>query len=225
MTITPASIVSEGYNFRSIVDAIERIILLYRPTVPHLYEANYRGVVEALLDLGNILSGIVGSPLQPQSSSVGPVPPGWNTATQSYGSGQTPSDGSYWFDTRQGRLMVAVGGQWYQTNGSESFVHVGSDPPPRQANGLLWFDTRQGKLFTYCDGVAATGEAGWYQTNGSPGKPDLALNELNNVDDSAIVAVPAAQQTSLLMRNGAKVITDPDAYVPVDHLDLGAYGT
>lgn len=222
MTITPGSIVSEGYNFRSIVDAIERIILLYRPTVPRQYDANYRGIVDALLDLGDILGGIVGAPSAPITSSVGQYPPGWVSSTQSYSKGP-PADGALFFDIRQGRLFVAEGGEWYQTNGAEAFVHVGFDAPPRQVNGQLWFDLRQGKLFCYVDAVASGGAAGWYQTNGGGDGGALKLGELSNVDDSATAVVPAVDETGLIVRDNRRALTDANAYVSVDHLDLGVY--
>lgn len=225
MTITPASIVAEGYNFRSIVDAIERIILLYQPTVPRLYDSNYRGIVEALIDLGDILSGVVGSPSAPVSSSVGIVPPGWNSATNTYTNGVKPADGSFWFDCRQGRLFVAEGGEWYQTNGAESFVHIGITPPSRPVPGALFFDCRQGKTFVYVDGVSAAGEAGWYQANGGGDGGASLLGDLQNVSDSPLSRVAADDQAALLVRDGSLPLTDAAAYKATDHLDLGIYGT
>lgn len=225
MTITPASIVSRGYNFRSIVDAIERIILLYQPTVPRLYGSNYRGIVEALIDLGDILSGVVGSPSAPISSNVGPTPPGWNSATSSYSSSGKPADGSFWYDTRQGRLFVSEQGEWFQTNGAESFVHIGVTPPPRAVPGALWFDCRQGITFVYLDAVSTTGEAGWYQANGGGGGGASLLGDLTNVTDTPVAAIDAKDQAALLVRDSSAALTDATAYRATDHLDLGSYGT
>lgn len=226
MALSPAEIVHEGYNFRSIVDAIERIILLYQPTVSKPYDANYRGIVEALIDLGDILAGRVGYPQAAISSNVGSTPPGWNSATGTYTTGK-PGDGSFWFDTRQGRLFVAEKGEWFQTNGAEAFVHIGNEPPARQMPGCLWFDTRQGKTFVYLDAVSSGGEAGWYQANGGGaggGTSALALGNLINVDDDPLAVVPGKDQNGVLMRDGRRVLTDSNAYVVVDHIDLGTYG-
>lgn len=222
MTITPASIVSEGYNIRSIVDAIERIILLYRSTVPRQYDANYRGIVDALIDLGNILGGVVGAPAAPISSTVATMPPGWSSSTQSY-TGGVPADGSFWFDTRQGRLFVSEGGEWYQTNGAEAFVHIGNDAPSHAVPGALWFDTRQGKTFVYLDAVATGGNAGWYQANGGGDGGSNTLGSLGNVTDTPLTVVPGANQAAVLVRDDRHLLSDPNAYVATDHIDLGTY--
>lgn len=222
MTITPASIVSEGYNFRSIVDAIERIILFYRSTVPRTYDANFRGIVDALLDLGDILGGVSGRPAAPISSTVATMPPGWSSSTQSYAGGK-PADGSFWFDTRQGRLFVSEGGEWYQTNGAEAFVHIGNDAPSHAVPGALWFDTRQGKTFVFLDAVATGGNEGWYQANGGGDSSSNTLGNLGNVTDTPLSVVPAVNQAALIVRDDRRALSDANAYVATDHLDLGVY--
>jgi hypothetical protein len=171
MGIAPAKIVLDGYNTRSIINAIERIILLYRNAVPNVYDANVKGIVEALIDLGNVLEGVVPPPQPPIISTMGPYPPGWDVGTQSYDT--PPVDGSFWFDTRQGRLFIADDSQWWQTNGVDAPVHVGRDAPSLVFPGRQWFDCRQGRLLVWIDDVTASGAPGWYQTNGAGGPVPL----------------------------------------------------
>jgi hypothetical protein len=164
-----AQITKAGWGFQSIVRAIERCILIMEPTLSRDYAWNFRGITEALWDLGNLLEGHL------SSSAVGPWPPG--SIENPPGSGNvtivSPRDGSFWFDTRQGRLFVAIGGAWYQTNGAESFVHVGATPRRNpetggwsERHGLLWLNTIDGRLYLYVDDPVAEGEPGWYEMAG-----------------------------------------------------------
>lgn len=165
-------IVREGYGYTSILKAIERLILLRSPVLPNRYDANFEGITRALWDLGTVMGGVI-PPLpplllQPQFTSA-PLPPNWSTATNSYLPGGAPQDGWLWFDQRQGRLFVADGGQWYQTNGAEGLMHIGAAPPTRELPGATWFDVRQGSSFVYIDTITAAGEPGWYQIGGGGG--------------------------------------------------------
>jgi hypothetical protein len=226
---TPLSfgeVVSAGYGYTSILKAIERLILMRTPTLPNQYQANFEGITRALWDLGTVLSGAIPPPA---TSVIAAQPPGWNSATSSYNPGQAPGDGSFWFDTRQGRLFVSQGGEWHQTNGAEAFAHIGSTPPSRQVPGAIWFDTRQGVTFVYLDEVPSSNEPGWYQLNGGAGGGgggggQKALGELTNVTDVPIVNnIPADDQIGVLMRDRRSPITDKTAYRVSDRLDLGNY--
>lgn len=166
MTLTFGDVTREGYGYSSILRAIERLILMRSSTLPNHYEANFEGITRALWDLGTVLEGAV---LPPATSSTGTVPPGWDTAAGDYSPGAAPSDGSFWFDERQGRLFIAAGGEWHQTNGGDCFAHVGTIPP-RETPGALWFDTRQGVGLVYVDSVQGSGRPGWYQFSGGSGQ-------------------------------------------------------
>jgi len=222
--LTFGEVTANGYGYISILRAIERLILMRSPVLPNQYQANFEGITRALWDLGTVLSGAIPAPA---TSVIGSQPPGWNSVSNTYQPGTTPGDGSFWFDTRQGRLMVAEGGEWYQTNGAEAFVHLGPMPPAREAPGAVWFDTRQGVTLVYCDTVTAGGEPGWYQMNGggsSSGGGDKKLGELTNVSDTPVVSdIPATQQLGVLMRDGRSRIADVTAYRLTNKVDLGAY--
>jgi hypothetical protein len=188
MPITYGEITNQGYNFAAIVKAIERLILMRSPVLPNRYDANFHGIVDALWDLGQVLQGQV-PPLA--GANFGPYPPGWNTATQSYNQGQQPGDGSWWFDTRQGRLFIAEGGEWFQANGAESFVHINAQPPARLATGALWLCALDGRLYVYANELSATGAAGWYEVSGGGGGV-TALHVLTDViDDPPVGGIPA----------------------------------
>ena len=217
-----ADVHASGFGYSSILRAIERLILMRSATLPNHYDANFEGITKALWDLGTVLSGTIPPPA---TSSIGSMPPGWNAATGSYQAGATPGDGSFWYDTRQGRLMVAEGGEWYQTNGAESFVHLGPSAP-RETPGAVWFDTRQGSTFVYIDAVTAAGEAGWYQIGGggSGGGGAKALGELTNVTDGPVVSdIPADQLGGVLVRDERSRLTDKTGFRLTDRLDLGRY--
>ena len=40
-----------------------------------------------------------------------------------------PQEGDLWFDQNQGRLMVWIGGAFYQTNGADQLTVISNDPP------------------------------------------------------------------------------------------------
>lgn len=163
MALTFADVVREGYGYSSILRAIERLILLRSPVLPNRYEANFEGITRALWDLGTVLEGDIPAPA---TSSTGPLPPNWDASAGDYRPGGEPSDGSFWFDERQGRLFIAKDGEWMQANGAECFMYLGDHPPARETPGVLWFDTRQGTGFVYVDDVTGSGEPGWYPLGG-----------------------------------------------------------
>jgi hypothetical protein len=229
MTGAPLSfgeVVSHGYGYTSVLKAIERLILMRSPTLPNQYPANFEGITRALWDLGTVLSGDVPPPA---TSVIGPQPPGWDSATNDYSPGQGPGDGSFWFDTRQGRLFVSKDGDWHQTNGGEGFVHIGESEPGRKVSGAVWFDTRQGVTFVYIDEAGSANEPGWYQLNGGAisageGESDLTIGQLLNVSDSATAGdIPAVHQVGVLMRDGRSSLSDPQAYRVSNKIDCGTY--
>lgn len=224
MPLTFADVSRDGYGYGSILRAIERLILMRSPTLPNSYQANFEGITRALWDLGTVLSGVVPPPA---TSVIGSQPPGWNSATGSYAAGAVPGDGSFWFDTRQGRLFVAQQGEWHQTNGGEGFVHLGATPPGREVPGAVWFDTRQGITFVYIDAVSAGGVAGWYQMNGGGGGTGggaKSFSELSDVQDDPVVSdIPADRVSGVVLRDGRARLHAPGAYRVSSKLDLGSY--
>ncbi|MCE2835488.1 MAG: hypothetical protein LW834_13965 [Cyanobium sp. 49614_E6] len=223
MSLAFGDVTRDGYGYGSILRAIERLILMRSPTLPNQYQANFEGITRALWDLGTVLSGTVPPPA---TSVIGPLPPNWNTATGGYNAGGTPGDGSFWFDTRQGRLFVASSGEWHQTNGAEAFVHLGPTPPNREVPGAVWFDTRQGITFVYLDAVTSGGSAGWYQMNGGAGGTSGAtsFSALSDVQDDPVVRdIPADKLGGVVVRDERSRLHTPAAYRVTNKLDLGAY--
>ena len=221
MPLSFGDVTQTGYGYTSILKAIERLILMRTPTLPHQYEANFEGITRALWDLGTVLQGAIPPPA---TSTIGQLPPNWNSTTGAYNAGGTPSDGSFWFDERQGRLFIAKGGEWFQTNGAENFVHLGPTPPSREVPGAVWFDTRQGATFVYIDEVTGTGEKGWFQIGGGGSGGGGALGDCSNVtDDPAVNDIPANQQLGVLMRDGRMPLTAKTAYRLSSKLDMGVY--
>lgn len=219
MTLSFGDVVREGYGYSSILRAIERLILMRVSALPNRYEANFEGITRALWDLGTVLGGAIPPPA---TSTIGTLPPNWNSTIGVYNPGGAPSDGSFWFDERQGRLFIAKGGEWFQTNGAENFVHLGPTPPSREVPGAVWFDTRQGITFVYVDEVSGTGEKGWFQMNGGAGGG--ALGDCSNVNDDPVVNdIPAASQIGVLVRDSRMLLSDAGAYRISSKLDLGVY--
>lgn len=199
MTLTFGDVVQSGFGYSSILRAIERLLIMRSATLPRQYDASFEGITRALWDLGMALEGAIPPPA---ISTAGPLPPFWDTETNDYVPGGLPADGSFWFDTRQGRLFVAMNGEWHQTNGAESLVHAGPAPPPRDAPGVLWFDTRQGACFIYLDEITASGEAGWYQLNGALDATDemnaIAAFASEKADEAAASAAEATAAAAAL---------------------------
>ena len=113
------------------------------------YPQNFAGIIAALNDLGKYIT-------EGDRPNVGPIPPGWevilNPNTGEIGGGwqEEPPDGSLWFDTRQGRLFVAVDGNYWQTNGGDGLAYVGENAPTNPpVIGSTWFDTVNEVLYVY----------------------------------------------------------------------------
>ena len=59
-------------------------------------------------------------------------------------------DGTLWFDTRQGRLFIAIDGNYWQTNGADGLAHVSDTVPTNPpVIGSTWFDTENEVLYVY----------------------------------------------------------------------------
>ena len=86
------------------------------------YPHNFAGIIEAIEDLAKYIT--MGD-LPP----VGDTPPGWEIIINEDGSAdggwqKPPLDGQLWFDTRQGRLFIAIEGDYYQTNAADGIASL-----------------------------------------------------------------------------------------------------
>ena len=134
-------------SYEGIVDALVEAQL--RSGVDRLdikaYPSNFQGIIEAIRDLDVSSSAIIGG-----------KPPGWTPGTPGDPDEDTgtinppPADGALWFDTRQGRLYVAIDENWYQTNGADGYCWVNSSAPTNPVTGQLWMDTsNNNQLYVY----------------------------------------------------------------------------
>lgn len=112
------------------------------------YPNNFAGIIAAIEDLQ--ISQIEGG-----LPNVGAPPPGWEIIINPDGSvdggwQQPPADGTLWFDTRQGRLFIAIDEEWVQTNGGDGIAHVGPNPPINPpVIGQTWLDSVNGLFYVY----------------------------------------------------------------------------
>jgi hypothetical protein len=127
---------SYGGIIAEIQDAIERA-----GSVSKSYPQNFAGIIAALNDLAALIT-------EGQLPSVDIYPPGWEIIEDINGNiiggdwQEEPKDGELWFDKRQGRLFIAIDGQYWQTNGGDGLANVGdSQPTNPPVIGSTWFDT------------------------------------------------------------------------------------
>ena len=130
-------------SYQGIVDAFNQVRRA-QGEKPLGYDPNYRGVIEAILDLKKW--GQAGD---------GDTPPGWIPEYDNDGNiiGGTwfpvPDNGTLWFDERQGRMFVWIDDAFYQTNGADGLPHVGDNPPSQEIPGSFWFNTNTNVLYIY----------------------------------------------------------------------------
>ncbi len=140
-------------------------IILQAGGIPGIYPSNFAGIIAALNDLGQYIT-------EGDRPAVGPYPPGWEIIVNPDGSvdggwQKEPKDGSLWFDTRQGRLFVALDGEYWQTNGGDGLAHVGEQAPTNPpVLGSTWFDTINEVLYVYV-GTDDTGTGLWQIVKGA----------------------------------------------------------
>ena len=153
----PGQYWSGGRKFREsyggIIAAINDITVRNNQTIKRSYPENFGGIIEALMDMGDWLAGD-----KVPGSNVDEKPPGSNIIIDingnisiDYPNGE-PLSGTLWFDTRQGRLFVWDGDDWFQTNGADGLCHLETDPPDSPVVGDMWADRDDGALFVY-DGL------------------------------------------------------------------------
>ena len=146
---------NEFENYGGIIDALNTVSV-FNGNAAYGYNKNYDGIIQAILALGRL-----------GDAGTGEYPPGWEVITDDDGNiiggdwVQPPANGELWFDTRQGRLMVYVDDNFYQTNGADVLTVVSDTQPDGEVPGALWYNPSTGSLFIY-DGtiwlqVAGTG--------------------------------------------------------------------
>lgn len=147
---TPGSENAESYG--GIVTALQDQIVA-AGGIAKGYPYSYAGIISAIQDLTFQTQG------DPPGSNIGPQPPGGSviinpgTGTPEWIVNNPPVDGTLWFDTRQGRMMIAYGTQWYQTNGADGVpIVTDNGTPPPTSNiipGQFWYRTDNDTLYIF----------------------------------------------------------------------------
>lgn len=138
-------------SFGGIIAEIQDQIVEKSGTTAKTYPQNYAGIIAALNDLGALIT-------EGNLPSVGTYPLNWDVAGQDWQG--PPVDGTLWFDTRQGRLFIAIDGEYYQANGADGIASVGPEVPTNPpVIGSTWFDTYYDILYVYVGGDNNTWQA------------------------------------------------------------------
>ena len=112
------------------------------------YPNNFAGIIAAIEDIEQFL-------VEGNLPDVGAPPPGWEIIVNPDGSidggwQEIPRDGTLWFDTRQGRMFIAIDGEFVQTNGADGISHVGPNPPTNPpVVGQHWLNTTNNLFYVY----------------------------------------------------------------------------
>jgi len=144
----PGEYWKDGLRFREsfggIIAEIQDQIVEKTGTTAKTYPQNYAGIIAALNDLGSLIT-------EGNLPSVGTHPLNWDVAGQDWQG--APVDGTLWFDTRQGRLFIAIEGEYWQANGGDGIASVGPEIPTNPpVIGSTWFDTYYDILYVYVGG-------------------------------------------------------------------------
>ena len=146
----PAANQRESYG--GIVGALQDIIAS-ETGLAKAYPHNFAGIIAAIQDLQFSQSK---PPVHP-----GPGPEGGQIIIDINGNPSweiivPPEDGTLWFDTRQGRLFVAIDEEWYQTNGADGLPIVTNDSAVPEVDhpvpGQFWWDASANDLYIF-DGI------------------------------------------------------------------------
>ena len=113
------------------------------------YPHNFAGIIAALSDLTFAQKDVPVNPgvKPPNGNVVGPDADG----NYDWVWGVVPTDGELWYDTNQGRLFIAIDGDFYQTNGADGLVQVTttSVPPAGPVVGQFWWDVVTRSLYIF----------------------------------------------------------------------------
>ena len=176
----PAEKLGESYG--GIIGALQDQITQQNVPVK-AYPHNFAGIIAAIQDLqvatteppvtpddkppnGNIIIDINGNPI-------------WDEITK-------PEDGMLWFDTRQGRLFVAVDGEFWQTNGADGLAAVTSDGTTPDADpviGQFWWSGQDDQLYVF-DGHWKDTSGNIFPENGAGRTPVWVL--VSDVSENSI---------------------------------------
>jgi len=141
------------------------------------YPSNMAGLISAILalNLPPSITGITPPQWLPTRDEQGNITgDGWDPA---------PQNGTLWFDTRQGRLMVWVNDGFYQANGSERYSIVSDDVPENPISGQAWYNSATSVYYIY-DGsqwIGITGGEGSFTALSG----DIALMQ-NQLDELSL---------------------------------------
>ena len=113
------------------------------------YPHNFAGIISALSDLTFSQKQVPVNPgvKPPNGNVVGPDADG----NYDWVWGVVPTDGELWYDTNQGRLFIAIDGDFYQTNGADGLAQVtsASTPPGGPVVGQFWWDSSERALYIF----------------------------------------------------------------------------
>jgi len=147
----PAKDLRESYG--GIVGALQDLEVASSGTAKS-YPHNFAGIIAAIQDLQIIADGE--PPVHP-----GPGPDGGQIIIDINGNPSweiitPPRDGELWFDTRQGRLFIAIDEEWYQTNGADGIPIVTDNATAPDVDhpipGQFWWDSANNDLYIH-DGL------------------------------------------------------------------------
>ena len=159
----------QAHSYGGIVGALQDAIS-EQGLPPKAYPHNFAGIIAAIQDLE---SAGIQIPVVPDFK-----PPG--SIIDENGDIiiiTPPTDGSLWFDTRQGRLFVAIEGEWWQTNGADGLAYITDDGPPptdELVPGQFWYSKDGQNLFVY------TGEDWVLVASGETFQAETATTILSN---------------------------------------------
>ncbi len=149
----PGEYWKDGLRFREsyggVIAELQDLIVEQSGEAVQSYPQNFAGIIAAINTLGKIIkSGNL--------PNVGVRPPGWeviidpNTGDIGGDWISEPEEGTLWFDTRQGRLFVAVNGEYWQTNGADGLAAVSDELPTNPpVIGSTWYETKNGLFYVY----------------------------------------------------------------------------
>ena len=133
----------QGDSYQGIIDAFNTV-RERQGEEKRGYDANYRGIIDAILDLRKW-----------GDADGGDLPPGWTPEYNENGDiiggnwTHPPDNGTLWFDERQGRLFVWIDDDFYQTNGADGLPHIGENPPTSEVPGSFWYNQTTDSLYIY----------------------------------------------------------------------------
>lgn len=139
MTYTPTS------NFDGAIAAANSLLTAQGYGIKD-YPSNMAGLISAILALN----------LPP--SNIGITPPQWMPTRDEQGNitgdgwDPAPQNGTLWFDTRQGRLMVWVNDGFYQANGNDRYTVVSDTVPSDPIHGQTWYN-KETSIYHIYDGT------------------------------------------------------------------------